>query len=187
MLSLSKKRMAKLGKVPGCLCVPQTNLLRPTGDTLVTSLLRDSLAVVGSGPTDNTLNRRDACFINVMAGKVLGDKRSARIPVLHVMTRVMSSCNLYILRRTAIVGLGLRAANSSLQSRLLQWLRGVYGVPACEAETRRYMPSPPLPPHVGELKYLDFDIVESWCFQLLASPSEPPTHMKASSVYHLGA
>ena len=97
-------------------------MLRLTGDTLVAGLFRCSHAVVVSGLLERATSRMDTCSINVVAREVLGVDRTARIPILYAMSRVMSSRNLYIQHCAAIVDLGLRAENSTLQSRLQHWL-----------------------------------------------------------------
>ena len=58
---------------------------------------------------------------------------------------------------------------------------------ALEANSLRYHPSPPPKPHVGELRYLDFDVGERWRSQVLASPPDPPASVRISSVYFSGA
>ena len=79
----------------------------------------------------------------------------------------------------AVVGCGLlgaalsrfRAENGTLQSRLQRCLCEVFGMNTWEANSLRYHPFPPPTPHVGGLRYLDFDVGESWFFQ---APAFPP-------------
>ena len=56
-----------------------------------------------------------------------------------------------------------------------------------ESNSTRYFPVRPAPPLVGEHRYLDFDVSESWFFQLLASSPDPPAMMRMPPVYHSSA
>ena len=96
ILSLSENRVAILNRVAGCPWGLETNTLRLTCDTLVVSLLRYGLAIVGPGLSDKAMASLDACLLNVMPRKILGVTRTARIPILHAVSGALSAHNLFI-------------------------------------------------------------------------------------------
>ena len=185
VLSLSKKRLAIMGKVAGFAWGLETNMLRLTGDTLITSLLRYGLAVVGSGLSDEAMRRVNTCVLNVMARKIVGVNRTARVPILHAVSGILSIHNLFIQHCASMLDLSLRASNSTIQTRLHNWLCQVFKISAWEPGVRELCLPVSVPSHIAELRYLDVDVGESWCFRLLPSrPAALPPWLRTPSVYH---
>ena len=185
VLSLSKKRLAIMGKVAGFAWGLETNMLRLTGDTLITSLLRYGLAVVGSGLSDDSMRRINTCVLNVMARKIIGVNRTARVPVLHAVSGILSVHNLFVQHCASMLDLSLRASNSTIQTRLQGWLCRVFRMPTWEPGVQELCLPDSIPPHIAELRYLDVDVGESWRFRLLPSrPASIPPWLRVPSVYH---
>ena len=126
----------------------------------------------------------ETCILNVFARKILGVSRTARIPILHAALGVISAHNLFIQHCASMVDLGLRASHGTLQSRLDNWLCGGSDMPSWEVDTHKLQLPLSFPPHVAELRYLDFDGGESWRFQMLPSLPETPLWMRAPLAYH---
>ena len=95
--------------------------MRITADALVTSLLRYGLGTYGSGAYEQCLRKIDTCVVNVVARKVLGVGRSARLPILHATAGAQAMRNLYTQRCAELVDAALRASASSIQNRLKTW------------------------------------------------------------------
>ena len=72
-------------------------MVKATGDALLISLLRYGPAVIGSSAMDGVLGKEDTNVINVLARRVLGVNRTARLPVLHALSG-MTSRKICILR-----------------------------------------------------------------------------------------
>ena len=87
----------------------ETAMLKLTGEALITSLLRFE---------KKTLARVDANIANFIARLILGVRCTARSPVLHPVSGVMSIRNLYVQHCGALVDPAMRAACSSIRSRI---------------------------------------------------------------------
>ena len=187
ILDRSRVRMAIVKRVSGCTWGLETSMLRLTGDALVVSLLRYGLATIGSGLEKKGMDRVDKRVVNVLSRMVLGVSRTARLPILHAASGVLTMNNLFTQHCAAMVDLALRAHNSSLRERLLRWTSRVYGMSGWEVRTERVSMDPPLLPRVGELRYLDFDIQESWLAQMVDSEPELEQRLRVPMVFHTNA
>ena len=66
-----------------------------TASTLIMSLIRYGMAVVGSMAYEQSLQRLDTAILNVTARRVLGVGQSGRIPTLHITAGMKSYHNVY--------------------------------------------------------------------------------------------
>ena len=162
-------------------------MLRLTCEALAVSLLRYGLTIVGSGLSDKAMSGLDTCVLNIMARKISGVPRTARVSVLRAVSGALSAHNLFIQHCALMVDLGLRASGSTLQRCLNSWLCRIFGVRSWEAGTRELTLPPNLPPHIARLRYLDFDVSESWGARTLESTPQPPSWIRISPVYHSSA
>ena len=127
-------------------------------------------------------------MVNVMARKVAGAGRSARLPVLHATAGVLSVKNLYIQQCAAFVDLGLRANNGSFQESLAGWTGRMYGVSAWDPKVVPVsVPEGLLAPRFHRMPFYDFDLQERWLVcELGEDPVLPPEH-RVTSTFHTGA
>ena len=114
----AESRMGILERVSGVERGLETGVLRMTADSLVTSLLRYGLGVIGSGAHEQALSRIGTNIINVMARRILGVGPSARLPALHVAAGVRAINNLFLQHTAELWDSALRAADSSIWNRL---------------------------------------------------------------------
>ena len=99
-----------------------------TREALHTSLMRYCSTVVESGDYEHDLRKTETCGVNVVARKVAGVSRSARLSVLRATTGFLSAHHLCIQHCANLFGLGLSAQNSSSQRRLEDRARQLFGV-----------------------------------------------------------
>ena len=88
--------------------------------------------MVGSAAYGQSLRALDTCVIHVMARRVVGVSRSARLPVLLAAAGFLSAHNLFIQHCATTMDPSLRAEYSSVQSRLARLLGRIYGVASWE-------------------------------------------------------
>ena len=112
----------------------ETGVLQIMHDTIVTSLLRYGLVVMGSCLPPDLVNKIDVCVVNVAARRITGLDSSVRIESLHFLAATSSYQNLYILHRAKVVGAILRAEGSSAKNRREKEIGGP------EARRRRKRP-----------------------------------------------
>ena len=84
-----------------------------TAEALVTRLLRYGLAVTGSGVAEQILGKVDANIVNVLVRRILGVNRTARLPILHALSGMMSIRSLYTQNCALMVDLVMRKTNGS--------------------------------------------------------------------------
>ena len=184
----AKVGLAILGKLAGCKWGSVTGLLRSPGEALIVSLLRYRCTIVGSGGYEQDPRKLETCVVNELARRVAEVSRSARIPVLLATAGFLSARNVYVQRCAAVLDLGLRAQNGSLQSRLDGWTQQLYGVDSWEAQILPLTPPEGLlPPRIHYMPFYDLDMQEFWCHCVLKKePRLPPKHL-VSSTFHTGA
>ena len=187
--SKAKVRLALVSRVASQSWGLEVGMLRLTGEALVISLLRYCFAVVGSGLPECLFRRIDTQLINPLARKVAGVGPSARIPVLHAVAGHTSAHNLFVQHCGELLNLSLRANNSSIRERLYRWVCRAYRVeswvPVVEEIPQTDMEA--LHPLIGRLRYLDFDIAESWMVQVLPKKPSLLERLHTPSVYYTGA
>ena len=105
----------------------QRCVLRITRGGVITSLLRDGLAVTGSCLPPDLLCRMDTLVDNVAARKISGVDNSTRIEVLHFLALTHSFTNLYIGHCAGPHDLALRASGSSIEARMRRELQAMTG------------------------------------------------------------
>ena len=180
----TRVRMAILGRLATSSWGLESTMMRITGEALVVSLLRFGLTVVGSGLADGLMRRLDTTILNVMARRTTGVARTARIPVLHATAGILSAHNLFIQQCASMVDLSLRATGASVQARVSRWMECMYGVSTWKTTGVVFDVRGRLPERVGELRYLDFDMRETWIVQLLPTFPRMDERMVVPSVFH---
>ena len=186
VLAQAKTQMAVLGKVSSCSWGLETGMIRLTGKSLVLSLLRYGLNIVGSGLSEKS-RRIDARIINVLARKITGVGPSARLPVLHALAGVETAHNMFTPQCAKMLNLSLRADKSSIQQKVKCWLSGAYGVSSWTPAMMILEAPNGATPQIGRLRYLDCHVAEHWCFQVLKEPPYLPEALKTRSTYHSNA
>ena len=134
IINRAKIRMGIATRLSGIAWGLETNVLRMTSNSLITSLLTYGLAVTGSMAYEQLLSKVDAAIINVTARKILGVGASARIPALHLTAGVKSIHNLYLQHCAELLDSSLRVTNGTIQKRMRLWVDGIYG-------TKQWIPS----------------------------------------------
>ena len=185
IMDRAKIRLAILQRLAGCTWGAETNLLRLTGEALVTSLLRYGLAVTGSGAYEQAISSLDVGVVNIMARKIAGVGCTARLVALHAASGVLAVNNLYVQHCAGMVDASLRAENSTIQARVSDWLGKVYGLTSWKRQTESFTP----PQGTVTLRLYrkplyDFPLQEVWYLDVLSEIPSLPSIFKVNSVYH---
>ena len=166
----AKMRMVISSRLAGCTWGAEVGLLMHTGDAPVTSLLRYGLLVVGSGAYKQALRALEVGVTSVLARKILGVGRTARIVALHAAVRVFSVHNLCIQQCASLLVLSLRTTGSSITTRIRRWLMGANGVREEGHYTNEFdPPEGTLPPRIWPVRFYDFDMQETWFVNVLSA------------------
>ena len=187
ILDRAKIRIGVVSRLAGCTWGAETAIMRLTGDALVISLMRYALAVIGSGMYEQSLRRLEVCVVNVLARKVIGVGRSARLPVLHATAGILSAHNLYAQHCADMVDHTLRAEGSSVKERVMGLVCQAYQLQHWELAARECIPSTPLSPRVYRRRFFDMDLREQWFCDVLVHGPDLESRLKVGSVFHTGA
>ena len=185
ILEKVQARLAILRRLAGCKWGAETGILRLSGEALIISLLRYCITIVGTGVYEKDLGRLEVCALNVLARRVAGVSRAARIPVLHAAAGLLSVRNLYVQQCAALLDRSLRAVNSWIQERMEQWTEEQYGVTGWKAEALPLeMGAETGPGRVYRMPFFDLDLQEGWFFCVLEkTPRLLPQHRVASTFF----
>ena len=130
----------------------------------------------------------DTCVIHVMARRVAGVSRSARLPILLAATGFQSAHNIYAQHCAATLDLALRAENSSIQRRLNAWTCAIYGIDSWETRVNLLtVPSDAMPPRLYRVPFYDLDMQEQWLVTVLGKVPSLPQNHRIASTYHTRA
>ena len=187
VLEKAKTRMSIIGKTEGYKWGLESRMIKIVGQALITSLLRYGYAIVGSGLWDKHLKQWDTCITNVLARRILGVGPPARLPVLRATAGLVAAHNMYSQHCGDLVNLALRASGSTIRTRLAEWMRTAYGVESWQTEVARLDPTREGTPHIGRLRFLDYDVTTTWLFQVLPSTPWLPSQLHVRSVFHTDA
>ena len=187
ILAKARTRLAILNKVAGSSWGLETGMLRLTGKSLVLSLLRYGQTVVGSSLSEKWMSLIDTRIINILARKIVGAGPSARLSVLRAIAGVESSHNMYIQQCAKMLNLILRADRSSVQAKMEGWLGGACSVVSWAPRMEVLEIPEGTEPQIGRLRYLDYQVAENWCFQVLENRPCLRGDLKVRSVYHSSA
>ena len=97
----SKVRLAVLARVAGSSWGLEAGAIRQTHDSLLVSLLRYGLILMGSGLFECQLASIETKIANVVARRITGVGRSARLMTLHIAADIMPARNLFIVNCVA--------------------------------------------------------------------------------------
>ena len=168
VIERSKVRLAVLGSLAGRKRGEDLGALRLTGEALVVSLMRYCCSVVGSGAYEPSIRALDTSVIHVVARKVVGVSRPARLPVPLAAAGFLSAHNLHAQQCAVALDHSLRAEASSAQDRLLRRLSDLYGERNWETEiVALSSPRDLLPHRIYQVPFYDLDIQEKWMFTVL--------------------
>ena len=120
--------MEILARVSGFEWGLETGVLRTTAGSLVTSVLRYSLGVIGSGAYGQSQSRIGTNIVYVMARRIRDAGLSARLPALHGAAGARTINNLYLQHAAELLDSALRAADSSIWNRPYHWVCECYGM-----------------------------------------------------------
>ena len=187
ILEKARIRMSIIARLSGQKWGLETRMLRLTGQSLAISLLRYGFVVTGSGMPDTQLRRLNTLLLNPLARRIVGVGPSARLSVLFAMAGILNSFNLFIQQCSETLNLILRASGSSARRGTIERLGQIYEVPSWTAQPQHLELDRAQSPLIGYLRFLDYDVEESWMFQLLTvTPRLPPKYW-VRSVYHADA
>ena len=102
-------RMALVKRVSECTWGLETRLLKAAGDALLIGLLRYALAETGASVSEKTMNRIEPNKVNILARRVFGVNRTARLPILHALSGMISIRNLYPQRCALLLDLAIES------------------------------------------------------------------------------
>ena len=183
ILEKARVRMGVIAKLSSRKWGLETRMLRLTGQSLVVSLLRYGFVVTGSGMSDAQMRFLNTRLLNPLARRIVGVGPSARLPVLFAMAGILNSYNLYIRQCSETLNLILRASGSSAGHRVKEKLAVLYGVPSWQTSPHCVEQPCTQFPLIGYLKFLDYDVAESWTLQLLEATPHLSNKYWVRSVY----
>ena len=187
IMDKAKVRMGVLAKLSGSKWGLETRMLRLTGQALIISLVRYGYILTGSGLSNLRMSQLNTRLLNILARKIVGTGPSARLPVLFSLAGILNSQNLYVQQCAESLNLILRATDSSAQDKLTRQLLTIYAMPSWISKPQEMDPSTLTHPLIGRLRYLDYDVAESWMIQTLPACPMLPSKYWVRSVYHSDA
>ena len=106
----------------------EVGILRSTHATLITSLISYGLVAVGSTAYEGLLDRLEAQYTNIVARRIVGVDKTARLEVLHMVAGVMTVRNKYLQHCGLMVDRTLRGHNGVAQQEMQEWVNAKYGM-----------------------------------------------------------
>ena len=187
ILDRAKIRVGVISRLAGCTWGAETGILRLTGDSLVVSLMRYGLPMIGSGAYEQSINKLEVCVVNILARKIAGVARSARLPVLHMAAGVVSYRNLYIQNCGQMVDHVLRAGNSSIKKRIGHCVCQAYQVEDWTIQAVQFKTNKTLTTRTYCRKFFDVNLQEFWTVNILSTSPEILSKLKVGSVFYSNA
>ena len=164
-----------------------TNILGTTHKALPSSLVRYGKAAVGSGAHERALGALETQQGDIAARRVAGLGVSARIETLFATTNLLTVRNMYLHTCATLLDRTLRATSSTIQARMDQWLRRVYGVRDWRARATEISVNGRRGPRIGAHGLQEIHIQETWLWDLLESPPYLPRRFMVPSIFYTGA
>ena len=123
-LERAKVRLAVLGRLAGSSQGLGARILRLAHKALSVCLVKYGLVLVGSGASDAVFSHLGTRVIDAASRRKVGVGGSAGLIILHIVTGVFASRNMYVSDGACNLDRALRGLKSSSQARLPKWLAG---------------------------------------------------------------
>ena len=155
--------------------------------SLLTSLTRYSMAVVGSGVYEKKFRTLETQLSNVAARRIVGLGISARIETLNAVAGLMSAHNLYLRTCSALLDRSLRATRSSIKNRLEKWLSRAYAITSWKPEIVKVTPATVRLARTSTVGIKEVDVKEEWFCSLLQGVPHIPERFTVPSIFYTEA
>ena len=134
VLTKAPVRQGILQRVAGCRWGLEVGILSMTNDSIVESLLRYALNVLGACLPHDLIKKANTQILNIMARRIGAIGRTARIETLHFYMNTQTIQNMGVVHTAHFLDSCLRAEGSTIKARLLEELCAYYGAENFETQ-----------------------------------------------------
>ena len=187
ILDKAQVRLAVLARVAGATWGLEMGMLRLTHNSLLVSLIRYGLIIMGSGLFERHFLKMESRITNIAARRITGVGRSARPMVLHFVAGVSSAHNMFVPDCAYSVDRELRAEGSTVRTWMVERTAGIFGRKDWNKGQAELEDTPGVRPIRGRQGICEEGIRENWFFTILDVPPGPFALPKTKSTFHTSA